>query len=134
MKSVKVSEATGTVLDWMVCIAEGLTPEDLYISRITKNASIYRRLRDDDGKLTGSYMTGPDLLFSRKWEAGGPIIGREDVEFVLAKEGGHHESAKWMAVIRNSWFGFGEEHLIAAMRCYATSKLGDTVEVPEEFT
>jgi hypothetical protein len=31
------------------------------------------------------------------------------------------------------WVMFGHTPLVAAMRCYVASKLGDTVEVPEEI-
>ena len=38
----------------------------------------------------------------------------------------------WMAYIRHDEEYFGPTPLIAAMRCYVASVLGDEVEVPDE--
>jgi hypothetical protein len=65
-----------------------------------------------------------------QWEHGGPIIQRENI-------GLWSEGYDWEAKIS---VGFGkcldewdESPLIAAMRCYVASKLGDEVNVPEEL-
>lgn len=73
----------------------------------------------------------PTPDYCSNWYEMGPIIDREVIELALAK--GHHESAKWMGVKDNSWFGFGQTHLIAAVRCFVYSKLGKEVEIPEEI-
>ena len=128
---MKTSELTGAALDWAVAIAEGFKPSQLYISKWSKPspASIFTRTFDDDGNPDG-YITGPDRLYSRKWEAGGPIIEREKIAT--------NYSAK-----RDCWFAenfletcaeAGPTPLIAAMRCYVASKLGDEVEIPKELT
>jgi hypothetical protein len=98
----------------------------LYISKWSKSspASIYTRTFDDDGNPEG-YMTGPDRLYSRKWEAGGPIIEREGIAIGKSWKG-------WKAFTETSG-GEGPTPLIAAMRCYVASKMGDTIEVPEEL-
>jgi hypothetical protein len=123
--NVSTAELTGTALDWAVAIAEGFTPEQLYISKgVYCESSIYTTTFDADGVARG-YMTGPDRLYSRKWEAGGQIIEREQIAILPCPNG-------WSARI-----GFGGEYiegttpLIAAMRCYVASKLGDNVELPE---
>jgi hypothetical protein len=132
---MKTSELTGAALDWAVAIAEGFKPEQLYINKWSKGspASIYTRTFDDDGNPYG-YMTGPDRLYSRKWEAGGPIIEREKigVSWTLLQ--------RWVAEKCNALTpeemcaSEGPTPLIAAMRCYVASQLGDEVEVPEELT
>jgi hypothetical protein len=130
MKPIKISELTGAALDWAVAIAEGFRPSQLYISKWSKSspASIYTRTFDDDGNPEG-YITGPDRLYSRKWEAGGPIIEREKI---ATRENG--DSDDWYACKRWDNHGkFGATPLIAAMRCYVASKMGDTIEVPEEL-
>lgn len=139
-KKIKVSELTGAALDWAVCIANGLKPTDIYISNLGKNyTSLYRRLRDEEGNLTGSYMTGPDLLFSRKWEAMGPIIEREGC-FPIKNLAPDHANPGWDYLAKLDFYdrmeipGYGPTPLIAAARCYVTSKLGYTAEVPEELT
>ena len=68
---------------------------------------------------------------STDWAQGGPIIEREGID--LQYQGGDND--KWAA----DMFGaecsvYGDTPLIAAMRCYVASKLGDEVEIPEELT
>lgn len=62
---------------------------------------------------------------SENWSQGGPIIEREKMEF---RNKGHYAS------YNDGPTFYGETHLIAAMRCYVTSKLGDEIEIPEELT
>jgi len=67
---------------------------------------------------------------STNWSQGGPIIEREGIE--LVPDGG----GAWGAAIRG-----GDEDdmsqaptpLIAAMRCFVSSRLGGEVEVPDEL-
>jgi hypothetical protein len=65
-----------------------------------------------------------------KWEHGGPIIEREEICIdKVARE-------NWCACVRsvkNSPWLYGPTPLIAAMRCYVASKLGDDIEIPEEL-
>ena len=64
--------------------------------------------------------------FSTDWAQGGPIIEREKITiFQTGKD--------WMGYIRHDAESFGPTPLIAAMRCYVASKLGDEVEIPEEL-
>jgi hypothetical protein len=65
-----------------------------------------------------------------KWEFGGPIIEREIAKIERFSD------ALWEATAytKNAQdiAQDGQTPLIAAMRCYVASKLGDTVQVPEE--
>ena len=62
------------------------------------------------------------------WHQGGSIIEREKIELFP------HEGDGWGAMINNDFeFNCCETPLIAAMRCYVASKLGDEVEIPEEL-
>jgi len=63
---------------------------------------------------------------STDWSQGGPIIEREKMTLEWTGE-------NWMAYIRHDDEYFGPTPLIAAMRCYVASKLGDEVEIPEEL-
>ena len=65
--------------------------------------------------------------YSTDWAHGGPIIEREKISLEWTGE-------DWMAYIRHDEEFFAPTPLIAAMRCYVASKLGDTVEVPQELT
>lgn len=128
----KTSELTSAALDWAAAVANGVQPEEIYIS----GASVFRRLRDEDGRLDGRYMTGPDLLFSRKWEAGGPVIDRERIALNWLAHA--HPEPQWMASHAGGYTSpsvprYGPTPLIAAMRCFVASKLGDEVDIPEEL-
>jgi hypothetical protein len=74
-----------------------------------------------DVALSGHYTYKP----STDWAQGGPIIEREqiDIQCFPRRSGGH---------IWRTWYCDGPAPLIAAMRCYVGSKLGDEVDVPLE--
>lgn len=110
---MNTNELTGAALDWAVAKCEGLSPEI------------------DQCVLVDSEYYVP----SEDWAQGGPIIEREGMDL-------HREDLnKWLA---RMWWDdenssgdvqmYGPTPLIAAMRCYVVSKLGDTVEIPEELT
>jgi hypothetical protein len=114
---MKTSELTGTALDWAVTRAhqEGEPEFDYYLDH--KNIVMEER-----GDLSWVYSP------STNWAQGGPIIEREKIQILP-------RSADWVAIR----FGPGKPitgttPLIAAMRCYAASKLGDEVEIPKELT
>ena len=62
--------------------------------------------------------------FSSNWLLGGPIIEREKMEL-------HPAGNDWSSDINRCYQQYGSTPLIAAMRCYVQSKLGDEVEIPE---
>lgn len=116
-KQIKTSELQGTALDWAVAKCEGVIKGDAL---------------DIGFILEGGYTPSAD------WAQGGPIIEREMIsvsrEFSSFTKG--YEWAAWTpAPIRDDAeaFGYGSTPLIAAMRCYVASKLGDTVDIPEAF-
>ena len=126
---IKTQDLTGAALDWAVAESEGIPAEELHIQKWGPRLppSIYRKYRDGDGNLDVSYTSGPDLLFSRKWEAGGPIIEREGISI-------YRMTSDWSAAYNPSGAAQdGPTPLIAAMRCYVASKLGDEVDVPEKL-
>ena len=126
---IKTKDLTDAALDWAVAISKGIPAEELYIQKWGSRMppSIYRRCRDADGSLDVSYTSGPDLLFSRKWEAGGPIIEREGISI-------YRMTSDWSAAYNPSGAAQdGPTPLIAAMRCLVAAKLGDEVEVPDEL-
>jgi hypothetical protein len=68
-------------------------------------------------------------MFSTDWVQGGPIIERERIALDTWDEG-------WLATrIEDPAISeaIGPTPLIAAMRCYVASRLGDEVEVPNEL-
>ena len=68
---------------------------------------------------------------SENWADGGPIIEREGISVAT------DDVEPWCGFIEdgetNVLFFSGPTPLIAAMRCYVVSKLGDEVEVPDEL-
>lgn len=135
---VKTSELEGAALDWAVAVCNGIPKEEIYFQKWS--GSLFRRNRDEEGNLNGTITTGPDLLFSRKWEAAGSIIDREginvvrcnDLYFPKGNEKGQHWEPEYKA-FNKTVTCYGQTYLIAAMRCYVTSKLGNELEIPDEL-
>jgi hypothetical protein len=100
---MKTSELLGAALDWAVAKSEGFT-----------GVALESR--------TGEWYTP-----STYWAQGGPIIERESIQ--ISRVGDLWEG--WVDV--EAVFCKGPTPLIAAMRCYVASKLGDEVEIPHEI-
>jgi len=70
---------------------------------------------------------------SEYWGDGGPIIEREKIGFRFS---GGFGFCAWKSYgvgpHQNEHSQYGTTPLIAAMRCYVATKLGDEVEIPEE--
>lgn len=108
---MKTSELKGAALDWAVAKCEGKLPASY-----------------DDWKQTWPH-------YSTDWSQGGPIIDREKIEIRCNTL---LNISEWNACLsyigpHPRLEGRGPTPLIAAMRCYVASKLGDEVEVPEEL-
>lgn len=65
-----------------------------------------------------------DENFSSNWLLGGPILEREKINLWT-------EGYDWEATQYGKWQEWGPTALIAAMRCYVGTKLGNEVDVPE---
>jgi len=140
---VKTTDLIDASLDWAVCLVRGLKPEDIKLQDFGPKLgySLYRNLRDADGQLNGRYQTGPDLLFSRNWVAGGPLFEKEIDNF--ERRGGYfythrfkrrHDSVdsnfKTLPGDREAW-AHGPTLLSSGMRCYVLSQLGEYVDIPQ---
>ena len=111
---MKTSELNGAALDWAVAKCEYPEPDyepSWWVEYVTPGCS-------DDG-----WVFQP----STRWAQGGPIIEREEITIQQSPE-----RDCWMAHNNGPAYE-GPTPLIAAMRCYVASKLGDEVEVPEEL-
>ncbi len=109
---MKTSELQGAALDWAVAKCEGVAVE--YI----------------DDEITQCLLQKPQGRYtpSTDWTQGGPIIEREKIATRLDTS-----VNLWIATAPFLPEFSGTTPLIAAMRCYAASKLGDEIEVPEEL-
>jgi hypothetical protein len=77
-------------------------------------------------KAIGEYKPVAVPHYSTDWSQGGPIIEREKITIEWTGE-------NWMGYIWHDAEYFGPTPLIAAMRCYVASKLGDEIELPKDF-
>lgn len=66
-------------------------------------------------------------FYSTDWAEGGPIIERERID-VYGFDG-----EQWGAEDNFRSRQYGDTPLIAAMRCYVASKLGEEITVPEAY-
>ena len=99
---MKTSELSGVQLDWAVAVAEGLPFKGMVV----------------DEELN-------PLRYHNDWKSAGPIIEREGIQIQKHKSG-------WVALPADAQFSEeeyqeGSTPLIAAMRCYVASKLGDEI-------
>lgn len=111
---MKTAELTGAALDWAVARCEGHSAK-LIDGRVTS-------VKDIVGDLI-HFIWEP----STNWSQGGPIIERERLD-VYGFDG-----ENWCANDNLRATQYGQTPLIAAMRCYVASKLGEDVDVPEEL-
>lgn len=109
---IKTTELTGPALDWAVakCEYDELAAARIQWPQYTKHF--------------------PLVSPSTDWSQGGPIIERERLGVGYTTEGG----ATWLAARTDDPFYIsGPTPLVAAMRCFVASQLGDEVEVPDEL-
>ena len=112
---VKVSTAVGEALDWMVKTAAGFS----FDGKIWSDGRGYYYLH--------SYSP------STHWAQGGPIIEREIDQIDRVNDYPNWEANRFATDEYENCVGHGPTPLIAAMRCYVASKLGEEVEVPDDL-
>ena len=121
---IKTSEATPSQINYLVAKIEGVKFTLAQVYGLWSVVSEYNyRL----------YEPATD------WAQGGPIIEREGISLTSYLD---EEDPYWIGSVECRYKDFnatayyeeyGPTPLIAAMRCYVVSKLGDTVDVPEEL-
>ena len=105
---MKTSELTGAALDWAVAKCE---------------------LGEAINEIDDPHF------YSNDWALAGPIIEREWLD-IISWPNESDEDMRWQCKqhdMRIDCVAFGPTPLIAAMRCYVASVLGDEVEVPDEL-
>lgn len=125
---VKTSELTGQALCYAVCMIE--MPHLVW----GKTSGIHH---------ASNQIVVPELPEPKcyspftGWDMCGPIIERERITLTT-------DAGEWLAcfskrldtggdlVMQTEWVS-GDTPLIAAMRCYVASKLGEEVDIPEEL-
>jgi hypothetical protein len=109
---VKTSEATPIQINWLVATCEGKC----------------------EGHFAWYYDRRHTFNYSTNWAQGGPIIEREWLD-ITPWPNESDEDLRWQCKQHDSidCVAFGPTPLIAAMRCFVASKLGDEVDVPGEL-
>ena len=147
--NIKTQDLIGPALDWALAKCEGHRIQARRWGRNIEWVSLdLTNVRDDD------YTT---WCPSYDWAQGGPIIERENISVICA-EGAYDAKRRRYAVywaaekgVKQDGIVYGSQGddygqhftiacdsvtgstpLIAAMRCYVASKLGDEVKVPDE--
>lgn len=121
---IKTSELTGPALDWAVHTATGRASDGKLFSHLPSSVHYYPA--------------------SSHWNIGGRVMERERIIFDYHDS--HPSSPDDVVHARlsrarlkpdgcSSWYATqrGPTVLIAAMRCYVASKLGNEVDIPEEL-
>ena len=132
--TIKTNELIGTALDWAVAKCEG------YFDTKSRNGIdvgvlesgwTWVALHPNAWRRSDYVRFNP----STDWSHGGPIIDHiKGFEFKHWLESRSELCCE--AHIHNyvgDWIEFGPTPLIAAMRCYVASKLGNTVQIPREL-
>jgi hypothetical protein len=128
--TVKTSELIGSALDWAVAKCEGAV--DFGYDGVTH----FFTLRGETKVLSTGLVPSMCYNPTTDWQQGGPIIEREKFTLVF-RDLGH--ASYWFSEANEPYqenryiSGEGPAPLIAAMRCYVASKLGDTVQIPREL-
>ena len=119
---MRTNELSGAALDWAVTQCEG--------------ADFFALMDWDNDRLCYLTEWGEDFEPSINWAQGGEIIERERI--CLEDAAGMywvaslvHEDKEYDGVMRTEMQG--TTPLVAAMRCYVASCLGDEVQLPEEL-
>jgi hypothetical protein len=112
---MRTENLQGAALDWAVAKCEGVSVENV-----------------NDGITKCLLMSmGGRFSPSTNWAQGGPIIERE--ELTLSCHWQRPYAIKVLADEKRVVQGNGPTPLIAAMRCLVASRLGDTIDLPEEL-
>lgn len=127
---IKVAILTGPALDWAVAKAEGGYDLRLVRTYGAKTAWQYTLSDDEDPARKDRVYLG-DCSYSTDWSQGGPIIEQEGLH--LRKSGCEWQCDRWNKETTNFDKSYGPTPLIAAMRTYVASKLGVTVEIPDNL-
>lgn len=132
---IKITELSGDLLDWAVAKCEGL-------------------IDDDNEWMDNRFIPEEFYHPSEQWSQAGEIIQREGISIrrheklgmwyaMQCKDSGDGELVRWSKVTyigRTLHQGSrlqrfeGETPLIAVMRCYVASKMGEMITVPAKGT
>ena len=115
---MRTYELTGSALDWAVAQAE---------------SNVRLQYDSREGLVISNVLGWIPYRPSLAWQQGGPIIERCRIDINYNSGAGswtaYVEGTGWPKLVEKT----GPTPLIAAMRCYVASELGDEVDVPDEL-
>lgn len=132
---IKTAELTGAALDWAVAKCLANVHEDAMLNGTIMHGWWISGLFTDPNY----WIRNDEFNPSTNWTQGGPIIESERITLDYYCNQGESRAALGYASYDNEGeYIEGSDHeqtgptpLIAAMRCYVSSKLGDEIEVPD---
>ena len=125
---IKTQDLSGLALDWAVSKVETLLDINGGFTVVNNQPYVVSRNGANGGLSRAGYSTN--------WQEGGPIIQRERIGLWAYQwnEQGEPEAGWYAEDEGGDHVRTGPSPLIAAMRCFVASKLGDEVDVPDELT
>ena len=116
---IKTQDLIGPALDWAVDEAQG-------------QGSTYLKWWNAGGDKRFTYC---EIMraYSTDWSQGGPIIDAMFKDGLQLSQAGTGAGNQRCWASRKERYWHGPTPLIAAMRCYVASKLGDEVDIPDEL-
>ena len=125
----KTNELIGPALDWAVAESEG---------------NVRLQYDSREGLIICNILGWIPYRPSVAWAQGGPIIAREMIDLRKIYNNGLPNANPydcWKAeiifrdgkLVAGDLFAYGPTPLVAALRCYVSSVLGEEVEVPDEL-
>lgn len=123
---MKTSELIGPALNWAVVVALGIKYQIATQGYYGQIPYVPRKWIEIWSQEEVDYV---EFCPSIDWAQGGPIIEREGIGFFQKKDQGYCQAAYPGA----EFVRRGPTPLIAAMRCFVASRLGDEVDIPEEL-
>lgn len=133
----KTAKLTDAALDWAVATIEGLPIQHDPMGFKAGSEAGYWIWDETKGKLNATYQKiGRNYSPSRHWVQGGPIIDslvRDGLRIHARKCRYASDATECTVDMNGHYVSYGPTLLIAAMRCYVASKLGEEVDVPQEL-
>lgn len=123
---VKTAALIGPALDWAVAQCEGFKKIRAMAAWSNKHGAHGGPQVMVSNEEDSSFDYRPSTI----WSQGGPIIEQEWIDLISPTP----SDSLWQAMQWRFAHGAkGPTPLIAAMRCFVASRLGDEVDIPEEL-
>ena len=120
---IKTADLKDLALNWAASVAEGY-------QAVYANGSISPVFKPRE-----AVVELASLRYSTDWAKSGPIIDREKINLVYRPDincSSGEVFPRWISSVV-TYGAEGPTPLIAAMRCFVASRMGDEVDVPDEL-